>query len=34
VQISKVNQPSEWQEKYRSFSETQLDLLEQGINNG
>jgi formate dehydrogenase major subunit len=34
VQISKVNQPSEWQEKYRAFSETQLDLLEQGINNG
>jgi len=33
VQISKVNQPSEWQEKYRAFSETQLDLLEQGINN-
>ncbi len=34
VQVSKVSQPSEWQEKYHAFSETQLDLLEQGINNG
>jgi formate dehydrogenase major subunit len=34
VQITKVSQPSEWQEKYHAFSETQLDLLEQGINNG
>ena len=34
VQVTKVSQPSEWQEKYHAFSETQLDLLEQGINNG
>ena len=34
VQISKVSQPSEWQEKYQAFTETQLDLLEQGISNG
>jgi formate dehydrogenase major subunit len=34
VQISKVNQPSEWQEKYQAFSEKQLDLLEQGLSNG
>ena len=33
VQISKVSQPSEWQEKYQAFTETQLDLLEQGISN-
>jgi formate dehydrogenase major subunit len=34
VQVTKVSQPSEWQEKYHAFSETQLDLLEQGMNNG
>jgi len=34
VQVTKVSQPSDWQEKYHAFSETQLDLLEQGINNG
>ena len=34
VQISKVSQPSEWQENYQAFSETQLDLLEQGLSNG
>jgi formate dehydrogenase major subunit len=31
VQVSKVSQPSEWQEKYQAFSETQLDLLAQGV---
>ena len=30
VQITKVSQPSEWQQQYQAFSETQLDLLEQG----
>jgi formate dehydrogenase major subunit len=34
VQVSKVSQTSEWQEKYLAFSETQLDLLEQGVSNG
>jgi len=34
VQVSKVSQPSEWQENYHAFSENQLDLLEQGLNNG
>ena len=34
VQISKVSQPSEWQQQYHEFSENQLDLLEQGINHG
>jgi formate dehydrogenase major subunit len=34
VQISKVSQPSEWQENYQAFSETQLDLLEQCLSNG
>jgi formate dehydrogenase major subunit len=33
VQVTKVGQPSEWQEKYHAFSENQLDLLEQGMNN-
>ncbi len=33
VQVTKVSQPSEWQEKYHAFSENQLDLLEQGMNN-
>ena len=31
VQITKVSQPSEWQQEYNAFSENQLDLLEQGI---
>jgi len=31
VQITKVSQPSEWQQEYHAFSEKQLDLLEQGI---
>ncbi len=31
VQITKVSQPSEWQQEYNAFSEKQLDLLEQGI---
>ncbi len=31
VQITKVSQPSEWQQEYSAFSEKQLDLLEQGI---
>ncbi|MGZ8176009.1 MULTISPECIES: formate dehydrogenase subunit alpha [Methylobacter] len=31
VQITKVSQPSEWQQEYQAFSEKQLDLLEQGI---
>jgi formate dehydrogenase major subunit len=30
VQVSKVSQHSEWQEKYHAFSEDQLDLLSQG----
>jgi len=34
VQVSKVSQPSEWQEQYHAFSEIQLDLLEQGMHNG
>ncbi len=33
VQITKVSQPSEWQQEYSAFTENQLDLLEQGINN-
>jgi formate dehydrogenase major subunit len=33
VQVTKVGQSSEWQEKYHAFSENQLDLLEQGMNN-
>ncbi|MDP3878432.1 MAG: formate dehydrogenase subunit alpha [Methylobacter sp.] len=31
VQITKVSQPSEWQQEYNAFSENQLDLLEQGL---
>ncbi len=31
VQITKVSQVSEWQQEYNTFSEKQLDLLEQGI---
>ncbi|MFI3154871.1 MAG: formate dehydrogenase subunit alpha [Methylococcaceae bacterium] len=31
VQITKVSQPSEWQQEYSAFSEKQLDLLEQGM---
>jgi formate dehydrogenase major subunit len=31
VQVTKVSQPSEWQEKYHAFSENQLDLLAQGV---
>jgi formate dehydrogenase major subunit len=30
VQVSKVNQTSEWQEEYQAFSDKQLDLLAQG----
>ncbi|TAN64743.1 MAG: formate dehydrogenase subunit alpha [Methylobacter sp.] len=30
VQITKVSQPSEWQQQYSAFSEQQLELLEQG----
>lgn len=33
VQVTKVSQPSEWQQEYQAFSEKQLDLLEQGIHN-
>ncbi|HEY8099082.1 MAG TPA: formate dehydrogenase subunit alpha [Methylobacter sp.] len=33
VQITKVSQPSEWQQQYQEFTEKQLDLLEQGISN-
>jgi formate dehydrogenase major subunit len=33
VQITKVSQPSEWQQEYKAFSENQLNLLEQGITN-
>jgi len=31
VQVTKVNQASEWQKNYHEFSETQLDLLAQGM---
>jgi len=34
VQVSKVNHPSKWQENYHDFSETQLDLLAQGMSHG
>ncbi|MEQ1527883.1 MAG: formate dehydrogenase subunit alpha [Methylococcales bacterium] len=34
VQVTKVSNISEWQQEYNSFTETQLELLEQGINNG
>jgi formate dehydrogenase major subunit len=34
VQVTKVTHISEWQEEYNNFSETQLELLEQGLNNG
>ena len=34
VEVTKVSHHSDWQEKYHAFSETQLDLLEQGVNNG
>ncbi len=34
VQVSKVSQPSEWQQEYHKFSENQLELLEQGMANG
>jgi formate dehydrogenase major subunit len=30
VQITKVSQPSEWQQKYQAFSEQQLELLAKG----
>ena len=29
VQVVKVTQPSEWQQRYRQFSDQQQDLLEQ-----
>ncbi len=34
VQIAKVSQSSQWQQDYQTFSETQLELLEQGISHG
>ncbi|MGZ8164504.1 MAG: formate dehydrogenase subunit alpha [Methylobacter sp.] len=34
VQVTKVSHSSEWQEKYHAFSENQLDLLAQGVNDG
>ncbi len=34
VQVTKVSQSSEWQQEYHTFSEKQLELLEQGLNNG
>jgi len=33
VQITKVNQSSEWQQQYSAFTEEQLELLDQGISN-
>jgi formate dehydrogenase major subunit len=30
VQVMKVSQPSEWQQRYRTFSEQQEDFLRQG----
>jgi formate dehydrogenase major subunit len=30
VQVSKVMQPSEWQQRYADFNRQQLDLLAQG----
>jgi formate dehydrogenase major subunit len=30
VEIIKVNQPSEWQQRYRHFSRQQQELLRQG----
>jgi formate dehydrogenase major subunit len=30
VQVTKVNQPSKWQQNYQSFSEEQLELLAKG----
>ncbi|WP_394753413.1 formate dehydrogenase subunit alpha [Crenothrix sp.] len=33
VQVTKVNQQSEWQKDYQAFSEDQLDLLAQGMAN-
>ncbi|MFA5982873.1 MAG: formate dehydrogenase subunit alpha [Methylococcaceae bacterium] len=33
VQVSKVSQTSEWQQKYQAFSDQQLELLEQGLSN-
>lgn len=32
VQVTKVNQTSQWQQDYSAFSEQQLELLEQGMN--
>jgi formate dehydrogenase major subunit len=29
VQVTKVTEPSEWQRRYRQFSEEQLALLDQ-----
>jgi formate dehydrogenase major subunit len=34
VQVTKVNQTSQWQENYQAFSDNQLDLLAQGMSNG
>jgi formate dehydrogenase major subunit len=32
VQITKVTKSSEWQDGYRTFTDTQLDLLAQAAN--
>ena len=29
VQVTKVTQPSDWQEKYQKFSEKQIDLVKK-----
>ncbi|KJV06514.1 formate dehydrogenase subunit alpha [Methylocucumis oryzae] len=34
VQVTKVSQPSQWQQEYLAFSEQQLEFLEQGLSNG
>ncbi|PPD48410.1 MAG: formate dehydrogenase subunit alpha [Methylobacter sp.] len=34
VQVTKVTHTSKWQESYQDFSETQLDLLAQGMSHG
>ncbi|HEX7914699.1 formate dehydrogenase subunit alpha [Rudaea sp.] len=31
VQITRVNQPSDWQERYRAFSEKQQELLQEAV---
>ena len=32
VQVTKVSQPSQWQQDYQAFSDQQLEFLEQGLN--